>query len=222
MAVLAERPIHSGDNGDHISSGAVAEHTRDVEHLCRLLAEHLARVALAAPVDELELTASEVQPLDQDSMSLLPHAVQEAESLHLVLERLAARLGPQRVQRPVLVEDHRLEWMQHWQPAAQPLPRQVARSVDLPQPTFIVDPPLRLAMQGARPLYQGALALLAGPHRVESGWWHRLAGEDGLCSQQAQRDYWVARSAHAGFLWIYQERLANDERAGWYLHGTFA
>lgn len=199
-----------------------AEPTRDVDHLCRLLGEHLARVALAAPVDELELAAGDVQPLALASMSLLPHAVQEAESLHLTLERLAARLGPQRVQRPVLAEDHRLEWMQHWQPATQPLPRQVARGTDLPQPTFILDPPLRLAMQGARPLYQGPLTLLAGPQRIEGGWWHRVTGAAGQRNLQAQRDYWVARSAHAGLLWIYQERLANEEHAGWYLHGTFA
>ena len=31
----------------------------------------------------------------------------------------------------------------------------------------------------------------------------------------------VALSEHAGVLWIYQERLANDETA-WYLHGCFA
>ena len=46
-------------------------------------------------------------------------------SLALVLERVAARLGPQRVLRPVLAEDHRMEWMVHWQSADAPLPRSV-------------------------------------------------------------------------------------------------
>jgi protein ImuB len=35
------------------------------------------------------------------------------------------------------------------------------------------------------------------------------------------RDYWVALSAHAGVLWIYQTRLAQD-RSAWFLHGVFA
>ena len=35
------------------------------------------------------------------------------------------------------------------------------------------------------------------------------------------RDYWVALSEHAGVLWVFQTRLANDE-AAWFLHGTFA
>jgi protein ImuB len=34
-------------------------------------------------------------------------------------------------------------------------------------------------------------------------------------------DYWVARSDHAGVLWIFHERLAQDQ-GGWYLHGIFA
>jgi hypothetical protein len=36
-----------------------------------------------------------------------------------------------------------------------------------------------------------------------------------------QRDYWVALSEHAGVLWVFQERLADDDTA-WYLHGVFA
>jgi protein ImuB len=34
------------------------------------------------------------------------------------------------------------------------------------------------------------------------------------------RDYWVALSAHAGLLWVFQTRL--DEAPAWYLHGHFA
>ena len=70
-------------------------------------------------------------------------------------------------------------------------------------------------------MYQGMLQLLTGPHRVEGGWWHRSAEEAGGRSWNVQRDYWVARSEHAGVLWIYQERLAGDDTA-WYLHGVFA
>lgn len=35
------------------------------------------------------------------------------------------------------------------------------------------------------------------------------------------RDYWVALSEHAGVLWVFQTRLANDQ-AEWFLLGTFA
>ena len=87
--------------------------------------------------------------------------------------------------------------------------------------TFLLDEPLRLATRENRPYFQGPLQLLTGPHRVEGGWWHRIETDDGAKALNVQRDYWVALSQYAGTLWIYQERLADDQTA-WYLHGCFA
>lgn len=195
-----------------------AEPTRDIEHLCRLLAEHLARVALLAPVGDLRLVATEVQPLHDVSASLLPDTVRQGEKLGLVLERLAARLGPQRVLRPVLCEDHRPEWMCRWQPAALPLPRKGAPVTDLPQPGFLLPVPLRLLVQGDRPVYHGPLMMLLGPQRVEGGWWDRVGDEDRM--RYVVRDYWVALSAEAGVVWVFQTRLEGE--LAWLLHGHFA
>lgn len=195
-----------------------AEPTRQLDHLCRLLGEHLARVELLAPVGDLELLADEVMPLEEKSASWLPDDNEGSEALPLVLERIAARLGPQRVMRPVLCEDHRPEWMCRWQPAAEPLPRKPALGSDWPQPGFILSAPLKLLVRSNRPYYQGELQLLAGPQRVEGGWWDRdeAAGQ----IRHVVRDYWVAQSAHAGVLWVFQTRL--DEAPAWFLHGIFA
>ena len=225
----AMRSREAGEGG-HLTVGT-AEPTRDVEHLCRLLAEHLAKVALAAPVGDVRLTADTVQRLTEASASLLPdNAVHQGETLHLVLERLAARLGPERVLRPVLTEDHRQEWMCRWQAASWPLPRKPTNPKpgellcsDWPQPTFVLPLPLRLAMRGNRPIYQGELQLRAGPQRVEGGWWDRVpsgSGNDVAQTRYVARDYWVALSALAGVLWVFQTRL--DEAPAWYLHGHFA
>lgn len=217
----AMRSKAAGEGGQLTIRTAAA--TRDIEHLTRLLAEHLAKVELLAPVGDLALTADAVLPLEETTASLLPasDSLQSGESLALVLERIAARLGPQCVLRPVVVEDHRLEWMTHWQPAPEKRPRRPQRAVDMPQPTFVFDDPLRLAMRGARPLYQGVLQLLAGPHRVEGGWWDRQGSGSDATTGHVARDYWVATSEHAGVLWIFQTRLAADETA-WFLHGVFA
>ena len=210
----------AGDGGE--LTVRTAEPTRDVEHLCRLLAEHLAKVELLAPVGDLALEAVDVRALEEVSASLIPDPVRHGEALNLVLERVAARLGPERVLRPVLSEDWRLEWMQHWQPAPQPLPRRPAPPVDMPQPTFVLPEPLLLASKGPRPMYQGVLQLLAGPHRVEGGWWHRTTNPEGEQDMlNVQRDYYVALSPHAGVLWVFQARLAGEQTA-WYLHGIFA
>ena len=212
----AMRARDAGEGGE--ITVRTAEPTRDTEHLCRLLAEHLARVELLAPVGDLELVADEVMPLEEKSASWLPDDNAGGETLPLVLERIAARLGPQRVMRPVLCEDHRPEWMCRWQPAPEPLPRKPATGSDLPQPGFILSAPLKLLVRANRPYYQGELQLLAGPQRVEGGWWDRdeAAGQ----IRNVVRDYWVAQSAHAGVLWVFQTRL--DEAPAWFLHGVFA
>ena len=219
----AMRSKSAGDGGE--LTVRTGQPTRDIEHLTRLLAEHLAKVTLLAPVGDLALVAAEVHALDGVSLSLLPETRPAGESLALVIERIAARLGPERVLRPVVLEDHRIEWMCNWRPAPASPPSGARlkrkRTVDIPQPTFVLPEPLRLATRGHRPLYQGVLQLLAGPHRVEGGWWDRTGDPSGPATRQVARDYWVALSEHAGVLWVFQTRLADDETA-WFLHGTFA
>ena len=85
-------------------------------------------------------------------------------------------------------------------------------------PSWLLATPQRLVVQQGQPQYHGALELLAGPQRLEAGWLE----EAGDC---ALRDYFVARSAQAGLLWVYRERLADPggpASAHWYLHGLFA
>jgi len=195
------------------------EYTRNLEHLARLLNEHLSKTTLLAPVGELTLTADDVEQLEEHSASLLPDTVRQGESLREVLERIAARIGPENVVRPVMTEDHRIEYAQFWLPADEKPPRETS-AVETPQPTWLLPEPLRLAVKNNRPLYQGTLQMLAGPHRVEGGWWHRVQDAANEASLNVQRDYWVALSEHAGVLWVYQERQADD--IAWYLHGVFA
>jgi len=228
----AMRSRAAGEGGELIIRTAWA--SRDIHHLARLLSEHLAKVKLLAPVGDLELAAIDVAPLLEESRSLLPDTFPADETLGFALERIAARLGTDRVLRPRLLEDHRLEWMQSWSPAAEAAKARagacrinVPHRVDIPQPTWVFHPPLRLAVAGHRPMYQGLLQLVVGPHRVEGGWWHRQEvdvkrpQEGQPLTHNVQRDYWVALSAHAGALWIFQERLAHDD-ISWYLHGVFA
>jgi protein ImuB len=101
------------------------------------------------------------------------------------------------------------------------MPRTQPEPPPVPQPTFLLPEPLELAVKANRPLYQGPLQLLVGPHRVEGGWWHRSGTRAEAQSLNVARDYWVALSAHAGVLWVFQTRLAGDQGA-WFLHGVFA
>jgi protein ImuB len=200
-----------------------AQPTQNVEHLARLLTENLAKITLKAPAGDLMLCATEVTPFIEQSGSLIPDERATGEAIDLVLERIEARLGKKRVLRPVLTEDTRMEWMNHWQPMNAKRSVTKVRQVPGPQPTWILKRPLLLDVKGDRPLYQGPLQLLLGPERVEGGWWHRIKDAEGnQQSLNVARDYWVALSQHAGALWIFQQRLPKDTTASWYLHGLFA
>jgi protein ImuB len=63
-----------------------------------------------------------------------------------------------------------------------------------------------------RPCHGSPLALLAGPERIEAGWW-----DEALVA----RDYYIAENQQGQLLWVYRERKAQDETDAWYLHGLF-
>lgn len=191
--------------------------TRDIEHFERLLAEHLMRVELQAPAGEVTLSAIGVVPLEETSASFLPDVVNQKQSRALLRERIAARIGPENVQRPVLLEDHRTEWTQHWLPMDKQPPKRKAASPSFPAPTCVLDSPVPLAVRNRRPYFQGPLKLLLGPHLAEGGWWHRTGSGTEQRHMHVRRDYYVAMSANAGVLWIFQEG-----REKWFLHGSFS
>ncbi|MBV8504106.1 MAG: DNA polymerase Y family protein [Paucibacter sp.] len=208
----AMRPRDSAASGELCLH--TAEATRDFAHLSRLLAEHLARTELQAPAGEIKLTAEGISPRHEFSASLLVDALdgKPREALGLLLERLSVRLGPECVRSATLKEDHRLDAMQAWTawPPAKGRPA-TTRPPPGPQPSWLLDPPLRLQTRQEQPIHHGPLLRITGPHRVESGWW-----QDGQ-----QRDYYLFFGAACGLLWVYHERLNADEQ-GWFLHGVFA
>jgi protein ImuB len=188
------------------------EATRDTTHLARLLAEHLARITLAAPVVAITLEALDVQAQADHTPSLLPQDQATGDSLQQLVERLSARLGPNKVLRPQAHADHRTPQHQSWRPAAAAKP--TARPIANPfpaalaqQPPWLLRQPLPLAMKDNQPLYQGQLTQLAGPERIEANWWD---------TAPTRRDYYLALSEHAGLVWIYREA-----KTGWFLHGIY-
>lgn len=197
-----------------------AEPTQNAEHFARLLGEHLDKLELLAPVGELQLLAAEVAPLAQQSRSLIPDIAHQGANTRLALERIQARLGEDCIRRPLLNADHRLEWMQQWTAAEQRRSSRPQPLHGLPLPTWVLDEPVQLVERHNRPIYQGPLQLLLGPDRVEGGWWQRTQKDGAELTTNVQRDYWLARSEHAGLLWVFQARLAGDATA-WFLHGHY-
>ncbi len=211
----------------------LAEPARDAGLLHRLLKEHLCHLSLPAPVDELWLRADDVAPLAPLSDSLFAHTGvdplsdrQQREAMQTLLARLRVRLGPESVQQVQVCADHRPEHTQIWQNIENPARPPGARAIEtdvLPQPCWLLPAPLPLGLSrdaaGARelPQYHGSLQLLAGPHRIEAGWW--AEGEVPMVA----RDYYIARSPRAGLLWVFRLRGAQAlQGSPWFLQGLFA
>ena len=201
----------------------LADASRDVERLTGLLRETLAVTRLPAPVHTLELRCDEVTPLPAANGEMFPMPASSREGLGRLIERLQARLGRTQVQRLLIAQDHRPEAAYRIEPVDR-LPRgsgtphtpaasQAAAGGGLPRPLWLLGRPIPLGERNNRPYWHGPLTLLAGPERIESGWW-----DDAL----VQRDYFIATDDSDLLLWIYRERLPDARsRQGWFIHGKF-
>ncbi len=198
---------------------ALASSERDTGRLAKLLSERLTRVSLPEPAVELSLTVERLAPFQALNASLLPpsqDSVRNGLDWLQLAEMLHARLGSERVFQLLAVDDHRPEHAIRIVPLAAErdstsLP---ALSSALQRPLLILPTPQPLLQQDEHPGYGGQLALVAGPERIEAGWWdfgdpHRPT---------VHRDYFVARNRRGQTLWIYREL---KQPRGWYLHGFF-
>jgi len=86
----------------------------------------------------------------------------------------------------------------------------------LPRPLWLVEPPIALSERNNRPYLDSPMRLLAGPERIETGWWEQAP---------AQRDYFIAEDASHRLFWVFMARLPKNDgtgrQAGWFLHGRY-
>ena len=213
---------------------APAQASAELAHLRSLLAERLGRLPLAAPALELSLHCDATQAGGAPNGELFISQASQREGLARLVERLQARLGREHVLRLSAVADHRPERATRWQPAdpADVLTRtgdagsQSDQAHTLPsQPLWLLPQPQALHERHQRPLLDGRpLQLLAGPERMETGWWD--------ASTPALRDYFIAQAASGALVWVYRHRLPGadvddsggsaETGSGWYLQGLFA
>jgi protein ImuB len=181
---------------------------RETERFVQLLRERLAVHTLVEPVEAIRIEAKDFVPLHGHTVDLFGGPQSEREGWARLVERLRARLGGGAVHGLGLHPEHRPE--RAWQllaPGEQPPPGGGSTGA---RPLWLVEPPRRLKETRGVPHDGGPLELLAGPERIESGWW------DG---GEIARDYFIARAPSAALLWVYRER---GTAGAWYLHGVFA
>jgi protein ImuB len=200
---------------------ALAAPERDARRLAQLFAERLARVVLPQPAVTLALAVDHLQSFAPRHASLLPPApgtshLSTDTGWQQLAETLHARLGSERVFQLQAVDDHRPEHAYRPRPLVANADERGRPTPGVPQrPLLILPRPAPLESRDETPVYDGALRLVAGPERIESGWWDLGSP----ARHSVFRDYFVARNPRGQTLWIYRELAAPQS---WFLHGFFA
>jgi hypothetical protein len=135
--------------------------------------------------------------------SLIPEVAGKGSSIKLALERIQARLGNDAVRWPVL---------------CGPQARMDAAVLSAAGGTAPANRSWCASCR-SRPGCWAHLCVLSNAptglstrapcsccwaRTVEGGWWHRDQVDGGEVPLNVQRDYWLARSEHAGLLWIFR------------------
>ena len=206
--------------------------SRDADHLCRLLAEHLERVDPGFGIEVMVVSAPVVEPLGAVQLGFTEVAAGgTGDGLDALLDRLANRLGGEAAKRLEPFPSHVPERAQRVVPAST---ASVAR-ISAPVPPMAKPPrPLRLL---SLPESIEAVAILPeappsrfrwrhrlhwvaraeGPERIAPEWWRaKDAGKH-------PRDYYRVEDREGCRFWLYRDGpygAATPPR--WWLHGMFA
>jgi protein ImuB len=179
---------------------------REAAHFALLLRERLQQTALPEAVRSIALEVQAIEPLEYSNQNLFSDELREEGNWPRLVERLRSRLGAAAVHGIGLCADHRPE---RACAKSEPGAKQLALDFNL-RPFWLLERPQALEENESIPCHRGPLKLLAGPERIESGWW------DGT---DVARDYFIARAADEALLWVYRER---SPAGAWYLHGIFS
>jgi protein ImuB len=196
---------HRAAPATRLELGLVAS-CREAAHFALLLRERLQQTALPEPVRAIALEVQAVEPLAHSNQNLFADELSEESNWPRLIERLRSRLGATAVHGIALCADHRPE---RASARVEPGAKQLALDFEL-RPFWLLPRPQALEEHEAIPCHHGPLKLLAGPERIESGWWD---------DAEVARDYFIARATDAALLWVYRERSAAG---AWYLHGIFS
>lgn len=169
---------------------------RDAAALLEFARLRLERATLCAPVTALGLVAGDLPPLTPLHRDLLDTTRRENLDWPHLTERLRARLGDTALHSLACVADHRPE--RAWRHDGEAKPVTERR----PRPFWLLPRPI--------PLRSARVRILAGPERIEGGWWD---GND------LRRDYYIIETRFGQRAWVFCPAGMTD---AWMLHGWFA
>lgn len=212
--------FHEGQTASHLVVGASSP-GRDLNRFSLLLETYLQDYALTAPVISMRLSASHFVPYKSYTSNLFPVSPADEQIDRVdhkrepLLDQLKIQLGEDAVYGIVVSTDHRPENASsyNYENTNTALLNKVCIDkpyIDKPRPCWLLDEPVLLNENQGVPAYHGQLQLVAGPERIESGWWSGAG---------SRRDYYVGLDSEGAVLWLYRDLKQQSQ---WYLHGLFA
>ncbi len=159
-----------------------------------LLQIQLEHTQLIDPVVSLTLRAAGFLPMQAEHKDLIGgrHNQADADRLHSML---LARLGEANVRTLRAEADPRPEVASQLRNSHDKATEQYPRQ----WPSLLLPVP--------KPIRQSDYQIIAGPERIEGGWWD---------APSVRRDYYIAKR-HAQTLWLFRR-----DDGQWFLHGVFA
>jgi protein ImuB len=174
---------------------------REATLLFELARGRLERLQVQAPVRAVRLQAKDLPAFVPEHRELFDERPQQSVPWQQLRERLRARLGDDAVQGIQAHADHRPECA--WLPSASSKP--LLPTAGPPRPGWL--------LSEAQVLRERAPQILAGPERIESGWWD---GGD------VRRDYYLLLTRSGQRVWAYRQVSGQDQPGPFMLHGWFA
>lgn len=197
---------HEGGARRRVPVGLLAPQ-REATTLFELARARLERIELDDAVCAMELIADDLPTVKPVPADLFEERRQGALDWPALAERLRARLGDEALHGLAACADHRPG--RAWRLASPSMTASAKTATPKTETLTTAARPFWL-LPRAIPLRPEPGAILAGPERIESGWWD---GDD------ERRDYYVVRLRTGQQAWAW---LPANATQGWMLHGWFA
>ncbi len=218
------------DNSEGKVAVGTATPNRAPKELFRLFADKIEKVDAGFGIERLVLEAAVTEPLSAAQEVLEDDCAPQAGPLGNLVDRLANRLGFDRVLRFAPADSHLPEKASVVSSAAfGPQSPDVFPHQPVPRPVRLFKTPLLLHGFEAEantssgfiarfPLWRRPVTArnLQGPERISPEWWL-----DDPAWRSGARDYWWLEAMSGERLWVYRQR---DRQTGekWFLHGLGA
>lgn len=230
----AELMLFGVDGRDRVVPVNVSRPMREVKSLMRLFREKLNVIGENLDAEfgfeAARLDIVRLAPIQEAARSLVSveEVAASAEKISAVADIICSRLGPKRVLRPHLYDEHAPEHAAGWRSA---LSASLASAPHKPPTDSVMRRPIRL-FSPAQPIEVLAsvpdgppirfrwrrvmrdVARAEGPERISGNWLKR----------ENTRDYYRVEDKQGRRYWLYREGFYGESEAQprWFVHGLFA